>query len=305
MPVYRSFFALLAFFSFSIHLKAQSGLPEWEAALAPWSDKLVDSLPADRQTASDSLFHGLRQALALPGAFGYPFDSLRSISFVTAPDSAVRLVTWQLRLNDSTWQYKGFLQVRKPVETVFVLTDRSSEMPASLRHEQLGPDRWYGALYYNIYRFETPEGTRYLLFGYNGYSLTERQKLIEVLWIDPATGLPRFGDAVFEGLPTESGEDVQRFMLAYYADAKVRLNWDEQYKIILFDHLIPMSNPYDGLPTQVPDGSYQGFELKNGRWHFVDNVFNDSQEEVPRPFPVLDDDKNRDILGREKKKKKN
>ncbi|MDX2136223.1 MAG: hypothetical protein SFV52_15665 [Saprospiraceae bacterium] len=305
MPFYRFFFGLMATLWVSARLSAQSGLPEWEAALIPWSNRLVDSLSADRQTASDSLFHGLRQALALPGAFEYPFDSLQSISRITAPDGALRLVTWQLRLNDSTWQYKGFLLVRAPVEALFVLTDQSSELPASPRHEQLDPDRWYGALYYNIFRFEAPEGTRYLLFGYKGYSLTERQKLIDVLWFDPVTRQPRLGDAVFEGVPGEDGEARLRFMLEYYAEAKVRLNWDEQYQRILFDHLIPMTNPYDGTPTRVPDGSYQGFELKDGRWHFIDNVFNDSQEEVPRPFPVLDDDKNRDILGREKKKKKN
>ena len=53
-------------------------------------------------------------------------------------------------------------------------------------------------------------------------------------------------------------------MLEYTSEAKVKLNWDEQYKMILFDHLIPFNNPYTNSPTYVPDGSYDGFKLEKG-----------------------------------------
>jgi hypothetical protein len=283
---------------------AQTNLMQAETALKPWARQMLyDSIDRQRKMAADSLFMGMQRTLLLPGSFNYPFDSLPQISFKTPPDRAFRIITWQLMQNDSTWKYFGFLQVQQPKPALYVLHDERADLPYKPVRERLSPAQWYGALYYNLYPFDAPQGRRYLLFGFDGFSLSERRKLIEVLWFDPKTGEPHFGDTVFDRGKDVDTQPEMRILLEYYAEGVVRLNWDESYKMILFDHLIPMSSPYNGQMTYVSDGSYQGFRLEKGRWVFIDRAFTDVQEEAPRPFPVLDQEKNKDIMGRERKKK--
>jgi hypothetical protein len=99
----------------------------------------------------------------------------------------------------------------------------------------------------------------------------------------------------------------QRLVLEYSAEASVRVNWDEQYQMVLFDHLIQIPSAYGRGFTAVPDGSYDGLKLeKSGQWKFVSKVFNDVMTEEFRPEPVLDkkQDKGRDVNGNPAKKKK-
>lgn len=260
-----------------------------------------DSLPDMRFIACRSLITCLVRTLKTENSFHYPFDRLRSISILAPPDSSFRIFTWQLFVNDSTYRYYGAIQMNAPELKLFPLIDRSFEMPAPPLREMLTPERWYGALYYNLKPFDTREGRKYLLFGFDGYTFFEKRKVLDVLSFDPA-GNPHFGAPVFE--KTGDPDKMLRLILEYTSEAKVRLNWDEQYQMILFDHLIQMANPYTGGMMNVPDGSYDGFKLEKGRWHFVDKVFNDTMEEAPRPDPVLDSGSGKNILGKPLKKPK-
>lgn len=260
-----------------------------------------DSMPDMRFLACRSLITALVRALKTENSFHYPFDRLKSMSILAPPDSSFRIFTWQLFVDDSTYRYYGALQMNTPELKLFPLIDRSFEMAASFTSEQLSPERWYGALYYNLLPFDTKEGRKYLLFGFDGFTFFEKRKVLDVLSFDKS-GNPRFGAPIFEH--PETGATDQRLLLEYTSEAKVRLNWDEQYQMILFDHLIPMANPYTGGMMNVPDGSYDGLKWEKGRWVFVDKVFNDVQQEVPRPEPVLDAEKGKNILGKPARKPK-
>ena len=179
---------------------------------------------------------------------------------------------------------------------LFPLIDRSFEMEIPLpTKDQLPPDRWYGALYYNLRQFDTKNGRKYLLFGFDGYTFFEKRKVLEVLSFSKE-GIPMLGAAVFEK-PDGTAAGEQRIILEYFSEAKVRLNWDEQYEMILFDHLIPIRNPYTNGVTNVPDGSYDGYKFEKGRWILQEKVFRDVMEEAPRPEPVLDQQKGKNIMG--------
>jgi hypothetical protein len=154
-------------------------------------------------------------------------------------------------------------------------------------------------LYYKLYPFDTPQGRKYLLMGFDGYSFFERRKLIDVLYFDKE-GQPVFGAPVFER-PQGRASREHRMIFEYSAEARVKVNWDAEYQMILFDHLLPMASPYRAGMTAVPDGSYDGLRLEKGRWVFIDKVFNDAQEEAPRPMPVLDGSRSKDIMGRKRK----
>lgn len=309
------FIAVLALqipFSAMAQKKAKSGgtlSPETIQQLHTSEDTLTilafavvnDSLPDMRFLACRSLITALVRALKTENSFHYPFDRLKSMSILAPADSSFRIFTWQLFVDDSTYRYYGAIQMNTPELKLFPLIDRSFEMPAPPVLEQLSPDRWYGALYYNLRPFDSKEGRKYLLFGFDGFTFFEKRKVLDVLSFDKS-GNPRFGAPVFDRPGENAGE--QRLLLEYTSEAKVRLNWDEQYQMILFDHLIPMPSPYTDGMINVPDGSYDGLRWEKGRWVFVDKVFNDVQEEVPRPEPVLDAEKGKNILGKPMRKPK-
>lgn len=282
---------------------AMERLAFWEDSLSRLADTVVNCRDSLRRvTASQLLQSGLETALQEPNAFNYTFDKVKAVSILAPPDSSFRLFTWQLFVNDSTYQYQGLVQVNKSEPTLFPLTDRSADMDPPPLFEALPPDQWYGALYYSIRQFDTPQGRRYLLMGFDAYSFFERRKLIDVFLFDK-NGQPEFGAPVFDR-PQRPGSREHRMVFDYSAEASIKVNWDEEYKMVLFDHLLPVPSPYRSAMTAVPDGSYDGLRFENGRWVFVDKVFNDFQETPPFPVPVLNG-RGKDILGKDVKSKKN
>ncbi len=258
-----------------------------------------DSIEAERFAACRVFITTLVRALKIENSFKYPFEQLRSVSILTPPDSSFRLFTWQLFVNDSTYRYYGTIQMNERNLKLYPLIDRSFELDHFPVHEQMTADRWYGALYYNLRQFDTRQGHKYLLFGYDAFEFFEKRKLLDVLSFDKE-GVPVFGAPVFE---QEDALPKYRVHVQYSADAIVKMNWDEQYKMVLFDHLIPLASPFGRGTTSVPDGSYDGYKFEKGRWKYVDKVFDDKQKDVPFPEPILDGRKEKDILGKKKKNK--
>ena len=179
---------------------------------------------------------------------------------------------------------------------LFPLIDRSRNV-VSEEQDILQPDNWFGALYYNLHQFDTPNGRQYLMFGFNGHSFFNKKKLVDVLQIKD--GKATFGSPVFVQLDSLTGIETirNRLVLEYSAESSIRLNYDETFTQIMYDHLIVMGGGYDQGPTNVPDGSYEAYRLgKDGRWHWVEKVFNQVSDEPPRPAPILGKDK-KDIFG--------
>lgn len=254
-----------------------------------------DSSPEMRFLACKSLITALVRTLKIESSYNYPFDRVKSVSILAPPDSSFRIFTWQLFVDDSTYRHYGAIQMNQKELKLFPLIDRRFEMTGLPTHEQLSPNRWYGAVYYNLRPFDTRTGRKYLLFGFDGFSFFDKRKVLDVLSFN-AAGEPVFGAPVFDN--QDEASDAQRVIIEYTAEAKVRLNWDEQYQMILVDHLIEQPNPYTGGMMYIPDGSYDGYKLEKGRWKFINKVFNDSQEEVPRPNPVLDEKNRKNIFGK-------
>jgi len=261
-----------------------------------------DSIEQERFGACRALITALVRNLKVDNSFRYPFERLKSVSIMAPPDSSFRIFTWQLFVNDSTYRYYGAIQMNQGPLQLYPLIDRSMEMDIPPTYEQLPSDRWYGALYYTIRQFDTKQGRKYLLFGYDAFEFFTKRKVIDVLSFDQA-GKPVFGAPVFER-QNAVGPPEMRMFFEYSAETSIRVNWDEQYGMVLFDHLIPMPSPFGRGITAVTDGSYDGLKLEKGRWVFVEKVFSDFIEKEFRPEPILDGRKQKDILGKEKKTKK-
>ncbi len=262
-----------------------------------------DSIETERFAACRALIPALVRALKVDNSFSYPFSRLKSLSILAPPDSSFRIITWQLFVNDSTYRYYGAIQRNSRALQLFALRDKHAELEYLPVSDQLTPENWYGALYYNLRQFDGREGRKYLLFGYDAFSFFEKRKVIDVLSFDK-TGNAIFGAPVFEREDAESNLPEQRLIFEYSAETSVRVNWDEEYQMVLFDHLIALPSPFGRGTTHVIDGSYDGLKLEKGRWKYVVQVFHDSQETPPFPQPVLDNNKGKDLMGREKKVKK-
>lgn len=252
-----------------------------------------DSVQESRFQACRAMIPRLVKALKVEHSFDYPFDRLQSVSIQYPQDSSFRIFTWQLYVDENTYRYYGAIQLNEPQLKLFPLVDRSAEVRAP-EQQQLSPDKWYGAVYYNII-----EGNgHYLLFGFDGYELFRKRKVVDVLWFDDS-GQPQLGAPVFVH---EGNKRKHRIVREYSAEASTLLNYDREMEIIIFDHLLPREGSYGEGTTFYPDGSYEGYELNaTGEWVHVEKIFHQISEEAPRPQPVLDGDNKKDIFGRDRK----
>lgn len=255
---------------------------------------LMDSIQENRVLASQKFGPLLEEALQKPHAFDYPFDSLRSISIQYPPDSSFRVFTWQLYVDVEEYRYFGAIQMSGEQSKLYVLNDASEQMDDP-EYEVVGPEEWYGAVYYNLKAFDTPEGTQYLLFGFDGYRFFDKRKVVEVLRF--RDGAPVFGGPVFAKVEEGRGPITQnRLVREYSAASSIRCNFDPEHDAILLDHMA-MVRRVDGNGTSlIPDGTYEGYRYQDGLWVYEEKLFHVILDTPPRPKPVLDDNK-RDLFG--------
>ena len=256
---------------------------------------LTDSIGDNRFLACHQILPMLKKALEVENSFQFKFPGTKTISIQYPADSSFRIFTWQLFVDDSTYKYFGGIQTPGKNGSFYPLNDRSDDLRDAC-FEALTPDNWYGALYYRITELDGREGKKYLLYGFDAYRFFEKRKVLDVLTF--RDGKPVFGAPVFNrSIASARGVPEMRLILTYSAETNISLNFDNEYGMILFDHLIPEQSPFEAGTTFVPDGSYEGFSVKNGKLEYISKVFNDSQKEAPRPVPVLDSRKGKSIFG--------
>lgn len=276
-----------------------TALKAYEDTIALLSFAIInDSLPEHRFGATKKLIPTLVKALRHKNSFQYPFERVQSISIQYPADSTFRIFTWQLYVDENESRYYGAIQMNAEDLKLYPLFDRSAEVQQP-EFEILDNERWYGALYYNLLAFESYQGPKYLLFGYDRHSFFQKRKIVDVLSFQ--NGKPVFGAGVFVESDPDKGQMIRnRLVLEYYAEAAIKLNYDQLLQMIVFDHLITIGGVAGQGPTNVPDGSYSGYEQREGIWVYVPKIFHEVLDEAPRPEPVLDTKKKIDLFGNEK-----
>lgn len=238
----------------------------------------------------DSLFvKTLIRGLQVKNSFYYPFDSLKGVSHLYAPDSTFRIFTWQLDFQDN-YAYsrqRGAIQHRTADGSLKLtpLKDYSefAEDPVDSARNR---NTWIGAVYYNIIQNTHNGKNYYTLFGFDGNSYRTNKKWIDVLTFD-AQGQPVFGGQQFFTFEKDSvkRKPQYRFTIEYKKEASTTMNYNEDENMILVDHLISETNEPDLPWTFVPDGDYEGFKWEAGKWRHVDKVFNFKLKDGEAPVP--------------------
>lgn len=291
-------------------LRAKEDTLQWYARYL-----VTDSLTEDRMI-SDSIFtRTLVRALQIKNSFYYPFDSVKGISKLYAPDSTFRIFSWGLEFDDFYSRQRGAIQLKTkdgslkliPLRDVSEFTDKAAD---SIRTRS----NWIGAIYYNIIKTQDKGKNYYTLFGIDYNNVRSSKKWIEVLTFNEKNEAifgGRFFSFAKDSVPKP---DQYRFSVEYKKDARVLVNYIDELQMILVDHLISETNEPENPWTFVPDGDNEAFKWENGKWVHVDKAFDYKVDmrgvdpylgKPPVEEPILDNKGNRNEKKLQEKSDKN
>jgi len=229
----------------------------------------------------------LHEVLLKPGIYNWPFDSLRDIGCLRAPDNVFRIFNWNVPLKDGSSRYFGYLLLpdkKGMVNRLIILIDNSDSI-GEATEQILSASRWYGALYYSILKNVWKRQTIYTLLAWDGCSARSSRKIIDILTFDQA-GIPKFGLPVFK---TANGLK-SRVVFEFASNAVMLLRYDNQFLVtgqrsdgqpktkkmgmIVADRLVPIDVRLQGqYAYYVPSGeTYDAFIFGQGYWRFVEDV---------------------------------
>jgi hypothetical protein len=253
---------------------------------------IVDSITAGRMR-NDSLFvRTLVRALQVKNSFYYPFDSVQGISKLYAPDSTFRIFSWSISYDDFYSRQRAAIQFKTPDGSLKLVPLRDfSEFTANPTDSIRTKDTWIGAVYYNMIKTQYNGKNYYTLFGFDDNNVRSNKNWIDVLSFD-SRNMPVFGGTFSFEKDSAKRQPIKRYYIEYKKEASALVNYDPDLKMILVDHLISESEEADKPYTFIPDGDYEGFEWKNGKWVHVDKVFDQKLEDgqAPMPDPILDEE---------------
>jgi len=284
-------FTLLIFNTFSIDaqptLKAERiSLKKWEDSLKQYSTQIVDGKNASDRFTADSIFTKiLVRALVIKNSFYYPFNSLENISKLFSPDSSFKIFTWQMVINENMIRQHGAIQMKTEDGSLQLLPliDKS-DIIINQEDTVTNNRSWIGAIYYKIIPTKNGNKRFYTLIGYDENNIRSTKKIIETL--EFINGEPIFGSHLFSfSEDSKKLPPLSRFILEFKKNTGARVNYDSELEMIILEHLESESNEPSKKWTFIPDGDYEGFKWKNGKWHHINKVFNQITPEGKEPIP--------------------
>ena len=226
-----------------------------------------------KQQANVKFLALIKKALALPGSFDYPFDSLKTITHLTSPDKKFRIYNWDVPQYNGTITYYGFIQTYNPQKksySLFLLHDKAAEISRPEYYTGT-PAKWLGMLYYKIVP-EMKAPNTYILLAWQGYSNLVSHKIIDVLSFTPQ-GTPVFGKSIFRRPPPGCRSSFKRIIFQYSAKVFMSLDYNSSQKMILFDHHGPPDPSLTGeYQYYGPSLQVDALAYKNNRWIYEANV---------------------------------
>lgn len=291
---------LVQSYDYKTHLHYEA-LNEVEDTLGILGYTMVNDTSSEIRFASCRKFiPTLVNGLKYEDSFKYPFERLKNISIIYPPDSSFRIFSWELYVSPTERRYYGAVQLNTSDINIFPLIDRSFEFKDL---QVVGDNKdWYGALYYNVMPLEEGGNTdKYLVFGYDHLKASAKRKVIDVLTISKEKiefGAPIFVDRTDSLMERR----YNRIIIEYFAESSLGCNYDDDLKMIVFDHVSMVNGPFG--PVQVPDGTYSGYKYLQDEkiWLYEPKVFHTIIDEPLMPEPILDGRKGPDLFGKKKEK---
>jgi hypothetical protein len=230
---------------------------------------LINIDDADRIRINDSVRMIIDSYIESDSVFNHRFNNLRYLGQITAPDSLLKIITWNLILQNGTNKYFSYF-VRKSASSnenhIYRLTGNYSETPIRTDTFYFESD-WYGSLYYDVRPLVTDDDTCYILLGIDFGNSFITRKIIEVISFAP-DGRLVFGKDWFV-----AGDETKYREVLEYASTGVTILRFLSDESIVFDHLVPFSPEFEGDRRYYgPDYSYDAYNYHNGKWELTLNV---------------------------------
>jgi len=257
---------------------ANSQVPPKDASLVleELFNRLVGNFnDTDRVKINDSIRIILDSYVRSDSVFTHKFTNLRYLGQITSSDSLLKIVTWNLVLENEPGRYFCYF-IRKPESgkenKIYSLSVTYNENPVRTDTTYNGSD-WYGALYYELKPYVTGTYRCWVLLGIDFGNAFITRKIIDVLSFSAGDSIV-FGRKWFA-----SGENIKyRDVFEYASNAMMSLRFRSDNSII-FDHLVPFSGSHkDDRQYYGPDYSVDAYNFENDMWKLVLNVDARNQE---------------------------
>lgn len=239
----------------------------------------------ERLTSAYHFVKTMIRALKVPNSYFYPFDTIKNISVLVAPDNHFRVITWNLVLDNEAFRNYGVIQLNPDyiknikdttnLRSYYPLIDKSDAFKNAL-DTTVNNEHWYGAIYYKIVANTYKKQTYYTLLGWDGNTRLSNKKLAESLYFEGNT--PYFGAPIFDLKDNRFKKPLKRMIFEFNNQASMVLRFEPEKNILVQENVAP-TRPQDyGHPeTYVPDGSYDfyKFSKKTGRWEKQQGMLKD------------------------------
>lgn len=240
-----------------------------------------------RTNAADEFQKRFTDSLNVSGSFENSFTDFKNVSIVKDAENRFKIYSWTFpNYAGDRYRYFGYVQIKEEKTDsilTFLLSDSTSiiQKPES---EKLKTDRWFGAAYYAVNKVKYKGKNYFVLLGWKGFNQQITKKVIEVCYIDK-------GELKF-GFPLLKSGSVykNRLIYSFNSQASMSMRFENNGKKIVLDHIsTPRSKSTDvDLSSQAgPDGTYDSFNLKKGRYVLDKDVDARSEtapvKELPQP----------------------
>ena len=205
----------------------------------------VESPDFQKYAANERLRAELEQIFDSKKSYDFPFDSVKKMSVLTAPDKKFKLITWAIPKENATYEYFGYILFPKKINAsnkFLPLTDNTEKIN-SPENAVTDTKNWYGAVYYKMILTHFQGKKHYTLLGWKGNNGMTNKKVIEVLHFR-SSGLLSFGAPIFR----KYKDKATRIIFEYSSRSSMLLRYDKQaiHTIIKPAHTKPGKyNPKD------------------------------------------------------------
>jgi hypothetical protein len=268
----RSIFLYLILSIFLTTGAAKSQVPAGETpqVLENLFDRLINNyIDNDRIRINDSIRLIIDSYVKSDSVFTHKFTNLRYLGQITSPDSLIKIITWNLVLENQPGRYFTYF-IRRQKESkennIYRLAASYSEKQVSVDTIYTEAD-WYGALYYDLKPYTIENKHFWVLLGIDYGNPYISRKIIDVLSFTE-DGSIIFGKDWF----MEGNQKKYREVFEYASNAMISLRFRSDNSIV-FDHLVPFSpSQKDDRQFYGPDYSVDAYNYTDGIWKLTINV---------------------------------
>jgi len=264
-------FLLFCFSAFGFSQKTTIDFDVAITELNAIGEQLISEISdQEKYVANEKFKTTLKELLINEASFEYQFDSLKTISILK--ENELKIYNWALPLNDGTFEYFAFLQLKKEKKgqtfQVIELVDQSDEM-MNPETKVLVPKMWYGALYYKIIYDKKLSKNYYTLLGWDGNNNLTNKKIIDVIDVGN-NGTIKLGAPIFKN----KGKTKKRVLFEYSENVVMSLKYHPKEKKIVFDFLVPASSSLEGIYEYYGPSlnRFDAYFFNENKWNYQEDV---------------------------------